>query len=191
MESKIKATEEQRAYAWLLDWGMKIGLAMLVVTFALYLTGAMKPYVPVADLVAEEIAAIVPIPENVVDDATFDVWAEIRPMLEEAVGRALDAAVFFGTNKPASWPTAIVPAAVAAGNVYARGTNNAAAGGVGVRPAPQQRVHRHGGQAQGQEGQEGLGGHAQGGRHLSGPSAAGSAIPAATGTAAAPGAHAR
>jgi hypothetical protein len=30
---------------------MKIGLAMLLVTFALYLTGAMQPYVPVQDLV--------------------------------------------------------------------------------------------------------------------------------------------
>ena len=51
MESKIKATEEQRAYAWFLDWGMKIGLAMLVVTFGMYLFGVMKPYVPVQDLV--------------------------------------------------------------------------------------------------------------------------------------------
>lgn len=54
MESKIKATEEQRAYAVLLDWGMKIGLAMLVVTFALYLTGVMKPYVPVEKLVDDK-----------------------------------------------------------------------------------------------------------------------------------------
>jgi VIT1/CCC1 family predicted Fe2+/Mn2+ transporter len=51
MESKIKATEEQVAYAWLLDWGMKIGLAMLVVTFGMYLLGVMKPYVPVENLV--------------------------------------------------------------------------------------------------------------------------------------------
>ncbi|HEY5998220.1 MAG TPA: hypothetical protein VI078_02845 [bacterium] len=50
MESKIKATEEQRAYAWLLDWGMKIGLLALVVTFGLYLAGVMKPYVPVEAL---------------------------------------------------------------------------------------------------------------------------------------------
>ena len=56
MESKIKATEEQRAYAWLLDWGMKIGLLMLVVTFGMYLAGVMKPYVPVADLVAGDWA---------------------------------------------------------------------------------------------------------------------------------------
>lgn len=78
----------------------------------------------------EEIAAIVPIPEAVLDDADFDIWGEIRPNIEEAIGRTLDAAVFFGTNKPASWPTDIVAAAVAAGNVVARGANNAAAGGL-------------------------------------------------------------
>jgi hypothetical protein len=51
MESKIKATEEQRAYAYLLDWGMKIGLAILVVSFGMYLAGIVKPYVPVENLV--------------------------------------------------------------------------------------------------------------------------------------------
>jgi HK97 family phage major capsid protein len=78
----------------------------------------------------EEIACIVPIPEAVLDDADFDIWGEIRPNIEEAIGRVLDAAIFFGTNKPTSWPTAIVPAAVAAGNVVARGANLAAAGGL-------------------------------------------------------------
>lgn len=79
---------------------------------------------------AEEIAAIVPIPEAVLDDTDFDVWGSIRPLLEEAIGRAMDAAVFFGINKPASWPTDVVAAALAAGNAYARGTNLAAAGGI-------------------------------------------------------------
>lgn len=78
----------------------------------------------------EEIACIVPIPENVLDDTDYDVWAEIRPLIEEAIGRTLDAAVFFGTNKPASWDNAIVPSAVTAGNVVARGTNAAQAGGI-------------------------------------------------------------
>lgn len=80
----------------------------------------------------EELAAIVPIPESVIADASFDVWGATRPLLEEAIGRALDAAVFFGVNKPASWPTDIVASAVAAGNVVARGTNAAAAGGIGA-----------------------------------------------------------
>jgi HK97 family phage major capsid protein len=78
----------------------------------------------------EELAAIVPIPEAVLDDTNFDVWGSVRPLLEQAIARALDAAIFFGTNKPSSWPTAIVAAAVSAGNYLARGTNAAAAGGV-------------------------------------------------------------
>lgn len=78
----------------------------------------------------EELAAIVPIPETVLDDADFDAWGSIKPLLVESIGRALDAAIFFGINKPASWPTDIVAAAVAAGNVVARGTNAAAAGGI-------------------------------------------------------------
>jgi HK97 family phage major capsid protein len=81
-------------------------------------------------LEAEEIAVIVPVPEAVIDDADFDLWGQVQPRLAEAVGRTLDAAIFLGTNKPSTWPQAIVPAAIAAGNVYERGTNNAAAGGI-------------------------------------------------------------
>ncbi|MBI3592535.1 MAG: hypothetical protein HY099_03520, partial [Nitrospirae bacterium] len=50
MEKKLKATEEQLAYARLLDLGMKAGLLMLVVTFIIYLTGILVPHVPVNDL---------------------------------------------------------------------------------------------------------------------------------------------
>lgn len=78
----------------------------------------------------EEIAVIVPIPEAVLDDVNFDVWGSIKPLLAEAAGRTLDGAIFFGTNKPASWPTEIATAATNAGNTYERGTNNQAAGGV-------------------------------------------------------------
>ena len=67
-------------------------------------------------ITAEELAVVVPIPEAVLDDADYDIWGEVRPRLVEALGKAIDAAVFFGTNKPDSWPTAIVPGAIAASN---------------------------------------------------------------------------
>ncbi len=70
----------------------------------------------------EEIAAIVPVPDAVIEDAGFDIFGAVRPLLEHAIARTLDAAVFFGTNKPTAWPAAIVTSAVAAGNVRARGT---------------------------------------------------------------------
>lgn len=80
----------------------------------------------------EEIATIVPIPEAVLDDAGFDVWAAIQPLMEAAIARTLDAAVIFGTSAPATWAAEgdLVSDAVAAGNVVARGTNNQAAGGL-------------------------------------------------------------
>lgn len=67
-------------------------------------------------ITAEELAAIVPIPEAVLADADYDIWAELQPRLIEALGIAIDQAAFFGTNAPASWPTGIITAAVAAGN---------------------------------------------------------------------------
>lgn len=65
---------------------------------------------------AAELAVIVPIPETVIDDVDYDIWGEIRPEISAAFGRAFDAAVLYGTNAPADWPTGVVPAAVAAGH---------------------------------------------------------------------------
>lgn len=42
---------------------------------------------------AEEIAVIVPIPEAVLDDADYDLWAEIKPRIAEAFGNKIDGAV--------------------------------------------------------------------------------------------------
>lgn len=45
-----KGSPEQLAYASILDKGMKIGLLMLVISFIIYLTGILTPYIPVNDL---------------------------------------------------------------------------------------------------------------------------------------------
>ncbi len=68
-------------------------------------------------LYAEEIACIVPIPQNVLDDSDYDIWANVLPRLTEAIGATFDKAVLFGMNKPANFPQGIVPAAIANGNV--------------------------------------------------------------------------
>jgi HK97 family phage major capsid protein len=73
----------------------------------------------------EELATIVPIPEAVFDDTNFDVWASISPLLEDAIARALDAAVIYGTNNPASLAGAIVSDATTAGNVVNRSVGTA------------------------------------------------------------------
>jgi len=73
---------------------------------------------------AEELAVIVPVPQAVLDDSDFDIWGEVRPRLVEAFGRALDAAIFFGTNKPSTWPDDIVTAANSAGNKITLGTGD-------------------------------------------------------------------
>jgi HK97 family phage major capsid protein len=77
----------------------------------------------------EEIAVIMPVPDNVLADVDADIWDEAMPLLAEAFGRTLDAAVFFGAGAPASFPDNVVAAAIAAGNVVTEGTNAVAAGG--------------------------------------------------------------
>ena len=70
-------------------------------------------------LVAEEVAVIIPVHENVVDDATIQVISELAALGGQAIGKKLDQAVLFGQDKPASWVSkALVDAATAAGNVF-------------------------------------------------------------------------
>lgn len=76
---------------------------------------------------AEELAVIVPIPEAVLDDAAFDIWGEVQPALVEAFGIAVDQAVLYGTNIPASWSTNLGAAGLVALSTAAGNTVSAAA----------------------------------------------------------------
>lgn len=75
-------------------------------------------------LVAGEIAVIVPIPQAVIDDAGYDIWGEVRPLIVEAFGRVFDKQVFEGGNAkaPVEWPTGIIPTATTASNIVTAGT---------------------------------------------------------------------
>ncbi len=64
-----------------------------------------------------EIAAIVPIPDNIVADSNYDIWGQVKPRLIEAAGRVIDKAIFFGIDKPNNWRDGILQGATAAGNV--------------------------------------------------------------------------
>lgn len=50
MTADKNVKEEQIAYAKLLDWGMKIGLIFLILTFIVYLTGILSPQIPISEL---------------------------------------------------------------------------------------------------------------------------------------------
>ena len=76
------------------------------------------------ELVVEELAAIVPIPESYLDDAGVPLWAEVRPRLVEAIGAKIDAACLFGVEKPSTWGTDLYHLAVASGNTVIAGTGD-------------------------------------------------------------------
>lgn len=74
------------------------------------------------NLVAEEIATIVPIPESYLADADVPVWDEVKPRMTEAIGRLIDLACLFGVGRPSTWNTSLYEGATAAGNIVPMGT---------------------------------------------------------------------
>ena len=74
-------------------------------------------------ITAEEIAVIVPIPESVLDDSDYDIWAEVRPRVTEAFGKVIDGAILFDVNKPTSWRDGVVTTATKAKSVVTATTD--------------------------------------------------------------------
>ena len=72
---------------------------------------------------ASELAVIVPIKENVLNDISIDIWSEVKPRIVEAFGKKIDNAIFNGTDKPADWRAGLIPSIVTAGAEVTEGDN--------------------------------------------------------------------
>lgn len=73
---------------------------------------------------AEELACIVPISENVLADASIDIFGQVRPLIQQEFGRAIDAAILFGTGKPTNWRADIVSSAKTASKVVTQASSS-------------------------------------------------------------------
>ena len=74
-------------------------------------------------IVAEELAVIVPIKENVLNDADIDIWGEVKPRIAEAFAKKFDQAVFNGTDKPSGFRADLLTSVTNAGAVITQGAS--------------------------------------------------------------------
>lgn len=65
---------------------------------------------------AEELAVIIPIPEAVLADASYDIIGEVKPRIIEAINDRVDQAIIYDIGKPRLWPQGIISQARNAGN---------------------------------------------------------------------------
>ena len=72
-------------------------------------------------IVAEPMAVILPIPDDVLDDSEYPIWDAVRPRIIEAFHQKIDDAIIWGQNRPVTWPTGIVPTAIARGQTVVEG----------------------------------------------------------------------
>lgn len=74
-------------------------------------------------ITAEELAVIVPVKEEVLDDADYDIWADVKPRLVEAIGKAIDNAILTGVNKPNGFRLDLLTSILNAGAVVTQGAD--------------------------------------------------------------------
>ena len=68
-----------------------------------------KPYTDIGlenkVLRPEEIACVVAVAQQYLDDSALNLWNAVRPELASAIARGIDAAIFGGVGAPSSFPT--------------------------------------------------------------------------------------
>jgi HK97 family phage major capsid protein len=76
--------------------------------------GGRKPFTDLSldteEMTAEEVAAVIAIPDVYVEDFSINIWNYARPLLAEAVAAAIDDAILYGVDAPATFPTGGVAA---------------------------------------------------------------------------------
>lgn len=78
-------------------------------------------------LTAEEVAAVIAVPQAYIDDAGIPIWTNVQQAIVDSIAFSIDSAVLFGDNAPPSFP---------AGGIYGVGTAAAPAGGGRTVHAP-------------------------------------------------------
>jgi HK97 family phage major capsid protein len=76
-------------------------------------------------ITVEDVKCIVPIPINVIEDSTVDLFDYMRPLVGEAFGKVIDGTILTGTTtKPASFSNPLNALALAAGQSVEAGRAN-------------------------------------------------------------------
>lgn len=73
-------------------------------------------------ITAAELAVIVPIKEDVLDDADYDIWADVKPRIIEAFHRKIDQAIFTGIDKPKDFRADLLSSVRNAGATVTQGS---------------------------------------------------------------------
>lgn len=66
---------------------------------------------------AEEIAVVVPIPVNVLNDSDYDIIGQAKPRIIDAIYKKVDEAIITGKDKPAQFREGLIPTIINVGNV--------------------------------------------------------------------------
>lgn len=75
------------------------------------------------NMYAAELAVIVPIPINVIEDSSYDIFGEYKPRIIEKLYKKVDEAIILGKDKPPMWGEGLIPAIINAGGAIAPSTN--------------------------------------------------------------------
>lgn len=72
----------------------------------------------------QEIAVIVPIKQNLLDDAEYDIFGQLRPLIIQDAYKLIDEAIILGKNKPSLWREGLIPSIINVGKAVVPSTNN-------------------------------------------------------------------